>query len=208
MRIDRIEASRRKKGRVLVFLEDGACLKVTEQELLDFGLRSGDELEGETLERLRKAAGVSDTKARAADLIGRRAMSRQSLEQKLREKGASQAEARYAGEWLEAIGALNDAEYAAIVARHYGQMGYGPRYVQEKLREKGVPRELWEDALDALPESAEQIDRFLAAKLQGRAPDPREKKRLTDALLRRGYNWGDVKAGWNRYGAEGFDGEL
>jgi regulatory protein len=86
-------------------------------------------------------------------------------------------------------------------------MGYGPRYVQEKLREKGVPRELWEDALDALPEAAEQIDRFLAAKLQGRSPDPREKKRLTDALLRRGYNWGDVKAGWNRYGAEGFDGE-
>ena len=204
MRIDRIESSRHKKGRVLVFLEDGACLKITEQELLDFGLRSGDELSPAQLKRLKEAAGVSNTKATAADLIGKRAMSRASLERKLREKGASEAEARYAGEWLEAIGALNDAEYAAIVARHYGQMGYGPRYVQEKLREKGVPRELWEDAL---PESAEQIDRFLAAKLQGRAPDPREKKRLTDALLRRGYNWGDVKAGWNRYGAEGFDGE-
>ena len=207
MRIDRIEASRHKKGRVLVFLEDGACLKITEQELLEFGLRSGDDLSAPQLTKLKEAAGLSDTKATAADLIGKRAMSRASLEKKLRDKGASEAEARYAGEWLEAIGALNDAEYAAILVRHYGQMGYGPRYVQEKLREKGVPRELWEDALDALPEAAEQIDRFLAAKIQGRAPDPREKKRLTDALLRRGYNWGDVKAGWNRYGAEGFDGE-
>ncbi len=207
MRIDRIEASRHKKGRVLVFLEDGACLKITEQELLDFGLRGGDELTPAQLAKLKEAAGVSNTKAAAADLIGKRAMSRASLEKKLRDKGASEAEARYAGEWLEAIGALNDAEYAAILVRHYGQMGYGPRYVREKLREKGVPRELWEDALDALPEAAEQIVRFLAAKLQGRAPDPREKKRLTDALLRRGYGWGDVKAGWNRYGAEGFDGE-
>ena len=207
MRIDRIEASRHKKGRVLVFLEDGACLKITEQELLDFGLRSGDELSSVQLKKLKEAAGLSDTKAAAADLIGKRAMSRASLEKKLREKGASEAEARYAGEWLEAIGALNDAEYAAILARHYGQMGYGPRYVQEKLREKGVPRELWEDALDTLPEAAEQIDRFLSSKLQGRDPDPRDKKRLTDALVRRGYGWGDVKAGWSRYGAELSDDE-
>ena len=207
MRIERIEASKHKKGRVLVFLEDGACLKITEQELLDFGLRGGDELTPAQLKKLKEAAGVSNTKATAADLIGKRAMSRANLEKKLREKGASEAEARYAGEWLEAIGALNDAEYAAIVARHYGQMGYGPRYVQEKLREKGVPRELWEDALDTLPEAAEQIDRFLAGKLQGRDPDQREKKRLTDALVRRGYGWGDVKAGWSRYGAEVSDDE-
>ena len=53
-----------------------------------------------------------------------------------------------------------------------------------------------------LPEAAEQIDRFLSDKLRGQTPDPREKKRLTDALLRRGYGWGDVKAGWSRYGAE------
>lgn len=207
MRIDRIESSRHKKGRVLVFLEDGACLKITEQELLDFGLRSGDELSPALLAKLKEAAGISNTKATAADLIGKRAMSRAGLEKKLREKGASQAEARYAGEWLEAIGALNDAEYAAVLVRHYGQMGYGPRYVQEKLREKGVPRELWEDALEELPEAAEQIDRFLSSKLRGRDPDPREKKRLTDALMRRGYGWGDVKAGWSRYGAEVSDDE-
>lgn len=202
MRIERIEASRHKKGRVLVFLEDGACLKITEQELLDFGLRSGEELDEGTLAKLKQAAGVSNTKAAAADLIGKRAMSRADLERKLRGKGASQAEARYAAEWLEAIGALNDAEYGAILARHYGQMGYGPRYVQEKLREKGIPRELWEDALEALPEAAEQIDRFLESKLRGRIPDEKEKKRLCDALARRGFPWGEIKTAWNRYGVE------
>ena len=49
MRIERVEASRHKRGRVLVFLADGACLKITEQELLDFGLRAGDELDEGTL---------------------------------------------------------------------------------------------------------------------------------------------------------------
>ena len=200
MRIDRIEASKHKRGRVLVFLEDGACLKVTEQELLDFGLRAGDDLNEETLAKLKEAAGVSNVKATAADLVGKRAMSRRDLERKLREKGASDADARYAAEWLEAIGAIDDADYAALLVRHYSQMGYGPARLRDKLREKGVPRELWDDALDQAPDNGEQVDRFLADKLRGRAPDEKTKKRLTDALLRRGYSWGDVKAGWTRLG--------
>ena len=202
MRIDRIEASKHKRGRVLVFLEDGACLKITEQELLDFGLRAGDELDKPTLDRLKEAAGVSNVKATAADLIGKRAMSRRDLERKLQEKGASEAEARYAAEWLEAIGAINDADYAALLVRHCAQLGHGPARIRDKLYEKGVPRELWEDALDTLPDQSEDVDRFLRSKLRGELPDEKEKKRLTDALLRRGFSWGDVRAAWNRLGSE------
>ena len=187
---------------MLVFLEDGACLKITEQELLDFGLRAGDELDKPTLDRLKEAAGVSNVKATAADLIGKRAMSRRDLERKLQEKGASEAEARYAAEWLEAIGAINDADYAALLVRHCAQLGYGPARIRDKLYEKGVPRELWEDALDTLPDQSEDVDRFLRSKLRGELPDEKEKKRLTDALLRRGFSWGDVRAAWNRLGSE------
>lgn len=202
MRVERVEASKHKKGRVLVFLGDGACLKITEQELLDFGLRSGDELDEETLKRLKEAAGVSNTRAAAADLIGKRAMSRRNLERKLQEKGASETEARYAAEWLEAIGALNDAEYAAALVRHYSRLGYGPARVREKLYEKGVPRELWEGALEELPADGGQVDAFLRSKLRGRTPDEKEKRRLTNALLRRGFPWGEVKSAWRRLGEE------
>jgi SOS response regulatory protein OraA/RecX len=59
-----------------------------------------------------------------------------------------------------------------------------------------------EDALEEAPDNAAQIDRFLEQKLRGRQPDEKEKKRLSDALLRRGYPWGDVKAALNRLGAE------
>ena len=202
MRIERIEASPHKRGRVLVFLEDGACLKITEQELLDFGFRAGDVLDEDILRRLKEAAGLSNTKVSAAELIGRRAMSRRDLERKLQEKGSSAYEARYAAEWMEAIGAINDAEYAAMLVRHCASRSYGPARVRDKLYEKGVPRELWEDALQELPESGQQIDRYLEQKLRGRRPDEKEKKRLADALLRRGFAWSDVRAGLNRLGAE------
>ena len=59
-----------------------------------------------------------------------------------------------------------------------------------------------EEALEALPDPAGQIDRFLLSKLRGRTPDEKEKKRLCDALARRGFAWPDIRAAWSRLGAE------
>ena len=65
--------SERKKGRFLVKLEDGDILRVTEEELLRFGLRAGMALGEDEMEALRASAKASETKAKAADMIGSRA---------------------------------------------------------------------------------------------------------------------------------------
>jgi regulatory protein len=204
MKIEKIEPSKHKKGRILLFLEDGSLLKITEQELLDYGLRAGDLLDDATLTKLREAADGSNAKADAAALIGRRAMSRADLEKKLHDKGASAVDARYAAEWLEAIGALNDADYAALLVRHCCDMGYGPARYREELHKHGIPRELWEDALMQATEPSILIDRFLSGKLRDRA-DAREVKRASDALLRRGFRWNDIKDALGRYTTEEID---
>ena len=129
-------------------------------------------------------------------------MSRRGLERKLTEKGASPEEAAEAAEWLAGIGALNDREYAAALARHCAGKGYGPARIRAKLYEKGVPKELWEGAMADLPEDHAQIDAFLQRKLLGQRPDEREKRRLTASLLRRGFQWDAIRAAWGRYGEE------
>ena len=197
MRIERLEPSARVKGRVLAFFEDGSCLKITEQELLDFGLCAGLELDDQTLEALKGRAAGSRARADAAAIIGRRAMSRADLEKKLREKGASAADSRYAAEWLEAIGALNDADYAGLLVRHLADLGYGPARWKEELRRHGIPRELWDEAMDQAGDNGERIRRFLNGKLRGREPDEQEKRRLCNALARRGYSWGEIRAAWD-----------
>ncbi|MGM9619231.1 MAG: regulatory protein RecX [Oscillospiraceae bacterium] len=199
MRIDRLEPSKRKKGRILAYLSDGSILKLTEQELLDHGLRAGDELTEEQLRQLRVSAGCSDAKAEAARLLGRKPMSRADLEKKLRERGASEAETDYAAEWLTAIGALDDAAYAALLVRHYSASGYGPARCREELRRHGVDREFWEEALAGAPDTEETIARVLQSRWKGRQPDEKELKRASDALLRRGFAWGDVRAALRRY---------
>lgn len=199
MRIERLEPSRRKKDRFLAVLSDGSILRLTERELLDFSLRAGDELTEEMLERLRAAASRSDTRADAAALVGRRAMSRSDLTKKLRDKGATDREADYAAEWLEAIGALDDAAYAALLVRHSAAMGYGPLRWREELRRHGVERALWDAAMEQAPETDVILASVLQSRWKGRAPDEKELRRAADALQRRGFAWPDVRRALLRY---------
>ncbi|WP_409969780.1 regulatory protein RecX [Bengtsoniella intestinalis] len=200
MKIDRITPSPHIVGRVLVFLEDGQCLKITEQELLDFGLRSGDDLDDQTLSQLQSQADTSHVQAKGAALIGKRAMSSQALLKKLQAQGAAHHDATHAVEWLEAIGALDDRGYAATLVRHYSAMGYGRQRLKAKLQEKDVPRDLWDEALEEAPEPDDQIQKFIAKKLGDDAnPDMKTIKKVSDALMRRGFSWSDIKQGLDRY---------
>lgn len=199
MRIKEVKPSQRKKGRFLVVLEDGDILRITEEELLRFGLRSGEELGEETLEALRSSAKTSQVKAQAAGMIGRRALSKSELQRRLIRGGAAEADAQAAADWLEDIGAVDDPAYAAAVVRDYGRRGYGPARIREELRRRGVPRELWEVALEELPDSEDILDDLIRKRCRGDLSDPREVKRLSDGLLRRGFSWSQVKEALSRY---------
>ena len=199
MRIKEVKPSQRKKGRFLVVLEDETILRVTEEELLRFGLRSGDELEEEVLAALQKSAKTSQVKAKAAGMIGRRALSKSELQRRLVRGGAEEADAQAAADWLEDIGAVDDPAYAAAVVRDYGRRGYGPAKIRQELQRRGVPRELWEEALEELPDSDGILDALVQKRCRGDLADPRELKRVSDSLLRRGFSWAQVKAALSRY---------
>ena len=72
----------------------------------------------------------------------------------------------------------------------------------EELRRRGVPREHWDAALQEVEDWEEGMDAFLRKRLGGTAPDPKDLKRASDALARRGYGWGEINAALRRYGAE------
>ena len=199
MRIEELKKSQRKRGRFLVKMEDGSLLRITENEVVRFALRPGLELGLEDLEALQASAKTSSAKAAAANMVGSRALSKKELTDRLLRKGTEEAEARAAADWLVDLGAVNDGEYAAALVRHYGSRGYGPARVREELRRRGVGRELWDAALEELPDPAEVLDGLIRKKQRAALSDRRELKRLSDSLLRRGFSWGDVKAALRRY---------
>ena len=202
MRIVKIENSKHVQERVLVYLEEGDPLRITQNELLQFGLYQGMDLSPELVVQLQNTGRRSESRAAAARLASGRMLSRKELTDKLNRKGIDLDTAEETADWLESLGAVDDAAYAGVIARHYAAGGYGPGRVRQELQRRGIPRQLWEDALSRLPDSAEAIDRFLRKKLGGRAPDRAMLKKLSDALLRRGFSWNDIRPALNRLGGE------
>ena len=201
MVIQELKPSRHVEGRWLAVLEDGSILRVGENEVLQFSLYRGKELTPEEAEALLDSARRSGLKEKALNLLARKPMSRRELERKLREWEASEAEAGEICGRMEELGFLDDSRYAAQVVRHYSARGCGVRKLKDELFRRGVPRELWEEALSQAEDSAGAIDAFLEKKLRGEH-DPKAVKKAADALVRRGYPWPEISEGLRRYGMD------
>lgn len=199
MTVSKVEPSRHVKGRVLIFFDSGECWKATEQEVLAFSLYPGRTLSDAEREALCAACGRSSAKAKAAELIGSRALSRCELEKRLLRKGVGEEDAAAAVDWLEEIGALDDAAYAGSVARHYAAMGYGPAKIRNELYRRGVPKEFWDEAIEAeCSDNSAAIERYIASKLRGREADEKTIRRISDGLRRRGFRWDEIKTALGR----------
>lgn len=199
MKLESVTPSEHKKGRFLLTLEDGTRLRVTEHEVLRFSLCSGRELTQGQLAELKRSAGLSDAKVQAANMVAARPLSQKELKNRLVRKGSDEEEADAAVAWLAELGAVNDATYAASLVRHYTARGYGMARIREELHRRGVPRELWDAALEECSDSGELLDTLIQKKCRGTLDDPKERKRVCDFLLRRGFSWSEVKAAMNRY---------
>jgi len=203
MRIERLERSKHQQERILVFLEgEKDPLRVTEDELLHFGLYQGLDIGADTVVELQKCAARSETRVRAANMISARPLSKKELGRRLRQKGASDADADAAADWLEEIGAVDDLAYAKLLVRHYSGRGYGEARLRDELYRRGVPRELWDEALDSAPPPGEIIAHLASAKGGSALADEAQRRRFTNMLLRRGFSWGDVKDALASLGAQ------
>ena len=204
MVIQELKPSKRVEGRWLAVLEDGSILRMGEGEVVNFALYAGKELSEEEAERLQDAARRSGLKAKAIELLMRKPQSRRELGRKLLEWEASQEEAEGICDRMEELGYLNEAEYAGRIVRHYAAKGFGERKLRDELYRRGVPRELWEEALAQVEDNSETIDAFLEKKLKG-GRDPKDIKKVSDALARRGFRWPEISDALRRYGMEVWD---
>ena len=202
MRIERIEKSKHKQERVLVFLEGGDLLRITGAELLRFGLYKGMDLSPALVVELQAAAQQSQLKQTAARMASGRMLSKKEVQRRLTKKGATEEQAADTADWLETLGAVDDEGYAGVIVRHYGAMGYGPGRVKQELHRRGVPKELWDEALAQLPPPEEAIRKFLRTKLRGRPLTPEDSRRMAAALQRRGFSWQDIRPALNELGQE------
>ncbi len=83
----------------------------------------------------------------AMDLLARREHSRIELSRKLRSRGAPDELIEPALDKLADEGLLSEARYLESFVRMRANAGYGPLRIREELVQRGVPREMVEQAL-------------------------------------------------------------
>lgn len=206
MVIEELKPSKRVRDRWLAVLEDGSILRLSRNQIADFALYAGRELSDEEADRLLRAIENENFRSYALRVVTDTPKSRKMLLKLLEEKDCQSEQAEEIAGWLEEMGLLNDRQYAADVVELYVRKGCGKRKIRDELYRRGVPRELWDEVLEQIEEedNAAAIDAFLEKKLKG-SHDPKDVKRASDALARRGFSWSEISDALRRYGMEVWD---
>ena len=172
--------------------EDGSSMRLYRQTVEDFGLYSGKELTDEEMTALRKAAGEMSAKMRAVRIVSASSVSKRDLEYRLIHKGEDPKQAKQAVAWMSELNLLDDAKTAEQIVRRCIHKGYGLSRAKQALYEKRIPKEFWEDALADYPDQTEKILDFLRSRLDENS-DERDIRKATDALLRRGHSYQEIR---------------
>ncbi len=191
-----VEIKQTSPERFTLVFDDGSSIKSSLGVITERFLHSGKELSEAEYSELCSESTLALAKARALRIINTRPMSRKEMYDRLITKGETPDNAELCADWLCEMGLINDRSYAGSVVRHYAAKGYGQARVKQELRRHGISRELWDEALEQLPEQDEYIERFLRSRLN----DPEDRaqvKKVSDALFRRGYSWEQIKHALN-----------
>ena len=192
MKIESLKTEPDRAGRYWLTFEDGTKLALYRQTVEDFALYSGKELTEDSYSALLEAAGAMSAKMRAVRIVAASSVSKKDLKHRLIQKGEAPSDAADAVAWMEEMHLLDDGQTARQVVSRCAAHGYGIQRAKQALYEKKIPKEYWEEALADYPDQTASIVSFLRARLTDLS-DRREVKRATDALLRRGHSYSDVR---------------
>lgn len=169
-------------------------MRLYRQTVEDFGLFAGKELTEQELKELRTAADEMSAKMRAVRIISASSVSKQDLEQRLVHKGEKPEQAKKAVQWLSEMDVLDDEKTAHQIVSQCARKGYGIARAKQALYEKRIPREYWESVLEDYPDQTDAIVSFLKNRL-GNDWDEKDVRKATDALIRRGHSYCQIRKG-------------
>ena len=202
MRVEAIEQTRSPQGKLRVRFDNGESLLILPAAIAELGLYAGMELPDAAMDSIKETCGAASARERAVRIVSAASVTKTELQRRLVQKGETEEHAEEAVAWLSELHLLDDRQTAAQIVRSGAARGYGAARIRQMLYEKRVPKELWAEALEQLPPQDDAIDLFLQRRFRGKTPDRTEIKRATDALLRRGHSWEDIRRALSRYASE------
>lgn len=191
MYIEQIEML--EKGRRKLTFENGMELLLYKGEVKSYDLKEGMEIAEELYRELLYEVVGKRAKKRAMHLLERQDRTEYQLRDKLKQNGYPQEVIEEAIAYVQKYHYVDDLRYACNYI-HYQKERKSRRRLQQDLMQKGVSKQLIEQALEEEGDADEReaICRLLEKKGY-RADMPRkEAHKLYQFLLRRGYKSSDI----------------
>jgi regulatory protein len=136
-------------------------------------------------------------------LLGYRSRSEKELEERLQKKGFSGDQISVTLEYLKKNGYLDDCALALDLKRQASDNKLlGHHRTKKFLLDRGLPDEIVNAALTYDEESeAEKIKKLIDKKARnmGKYPDLKEKKKLYDFLVRKGYSFSTINTALHKF---------
>ncbi len=175
---------------------NGTVMKLYRQTVEDFGLYTGMELDEAQFQKLKTAAGQMSAKMRAVRIVAASSVSKQDLQRRLVQKGEDPDQAKQAVEWMTELHLVDDRQTAQQIVQQCIRKGYGLSRAKQALYEKRIPKDYWQDVLEDYPDQLDAIENYLRNHLKD-ANDPKQLRKVMDALVRKGHNYGRIKQALN-----------
>lgn len=193
MKITNIKRQLKRADRYSIFIDGEYTFSFSENELLNTGLRIGQEYSADELEELRNKAVVDKAYDRTLSLIMRRPRSSWELWDYLKRKDYEQETMETILNMLSDRGYVNDEDFARrwVENRRLLKPTSKRRLVQE-LRQKRVSDDIIQSVLEADETDEQDVLRGLIARKRQQTKYQDDLK-LIQYLVRQGYDYGDVK---------------
>ena len=203
--ITEISAQRKFKNRVNIEIDGSFAFGLHMDLVLSESLSKGVELSSEQIEGLLEEDSFLKAREKAFNFIGYRPRSTEEVRIRLsREYYSKEAIERVILRLIE-LDMLDDRKFAQeFTEGRLRNKGYGPMRIRQDLRRKGIPTEIIEaEITSAFKETAPaDLAAISAEKIFGRLSRLSDthvrKKKLSDYLLRRGFNYDQMNLAFEK----------
>jgi len=203
VKITKIEQQKRKPDRKSIYVDDEFAFGVHDEIILKFGLFEGKEITAAEKKKIVREETKRSAKEAALSLLSYRMRTKKELMERLKRKGFDVELIGEVVEELEAIGLVNDLEFARAWLREKGS-SYGSWRIKNELSKKGIDKDVIEKVLEELKPDEFEVAKNLINKwirTHKYLSEDVLKRRLFGFLVRKGISYDTIKT-LNQYIAE------
>lgn len=185
------------KARYKISLDHEVAFVLYKGDLSVYKVQVGSEITEKQYREILDHVLDKRAKLRSLNLLKARPYTEHCLREKLREGFYPEEIIDRALAYVKQYGYVDDTVYCSDYIE-YHRASESRRRMQQKLQEKGIGRDLFDRVYDSLPEDEsesemKQIERLLEKKHYSDSMDAKDKNKIVQFLLRRGYSFDMIR---------------